>query len=46
MLDAIVKHGFQLAHAAIDQELLAFTAQHYDKGIEPQYEVLMPFDSP
>jgi len=35
MLDAIVKHGFQLAHAAVDPELLAFTAQHYDKGIEP-----------
>jgi hypothetical protein len=35
MLDTIVKHGFQLAHAAVDSELLAFTAQHYDKGIEP-----------
>ena len=34
MLDAIVKHGFQLTHAAVDPELLAFTAQ-YDKGIEP-----------
>jgi hypothetical protein len=46
ILDAIVKHGFQLAHAAVDTELFAFTAQHYDEGIEPQNEVLMPSDSP
>jgi hypothetical protein len=28
-LDAIVKHGFHLAHAAFNMELLAFTAPHY-----------------
>jgi len=46
MLDAIVKHGFQLAHAAVDTELFAFTAQHYDESIEPQNEVRVPSDSP
>jgi hypothetical protein len=35
MLDAIAQHGFHLIHAAANTELLAFTAQHYDEGIDP-----------
>jgi hypothetical protein len=34
MLDAIAKHGFHLIHAAANTELLTFTAQHYDQGID------------
>jgi hypothetical protein len=29
-LDAIVEHGFHLAHAAVSTELLAFTVQHHE----------------
>jgi hypothetical protein len=29
-LDAIARHGFHLAHAAINAELSDFAAQHYD----------------
>src|SRR6476620_7691282 len=35
ILDAIIKHGFHLIHAAANTELLAFTAQHYDQRIDP-----------
>jgi hypothetical protein len=35
ILDAIIKHGFYLIHAAANTELLAFTAQHYDERIDP-----------
>jgi hypothetical protein len=35
ILDAIIKHGFHLIHAAANTELLAFTAQHYDERIDP-----------
>jgi hypothetical protein len=34
MLDAIAKHGFHLIHAAANTELLTFTAQHYEQGID------------
>jgi hypothetical protein len=46
MLNAIVKDGFQLAHAAVDTELFSFTAQYYAEDIEPQNEVRVPSDSP
>jgi hypothetical protein len=36
ILDAIVKHGFHLTHAAANTELLTFTAQHYNKSIDSQ----------
>jgi hypothetical protein len=32
-IDAIVKHGFYLTHAAVNAELLAFTAPHYEKAL-------------
>jgi hypothetical protein len=35
-LDAIAKHGFHLTHAAVNAELLAFAAQHYDNGVDLQ----------
>jgi hypothetical protein len=38
-LDAIEKHGFHLAHAAINAQLLALAAQCCDEGIDPQEQV-------
>jgi hypothetical protein len=36
VLNAIARHGFHLAHAAINAELLAFATQHYDSAVAPR----------
>jgi hypothetical protein len=41
-LDAIAKHGFRLAHAAINAEPLALAAAHGDKGIAPREDARTP----
>jgi hypothetical protein len=45
-LDAIVEHGFHLTHAAVNAELLAFAAQHYDKRVDLQDALPTPSGLP